>query len=1214
MPLNLEIDENTIILSLIKEGITSQEQVDNISKSYYQNIEAKKNSLFNKIFVIDIQNRKLQILNSHEKEIEAIELPLKEKQEFNPDNWLEWGNSVVALDDENKKIGEFSWKLGTTYGIALSTEKINSSDSYVYTPNIEEQPYLIKTEKYTFGVVPKATVKGYPFDFYLSRDKSLLCITDRGAGILYLINTIENKLLKTFQVRNAGSNKCINVAISTKKKKIYLTDNQSSSFYTIDLQTLEMQTKNLTFGILGNIELDHKEECIYCVTVKPQTLKLLNIDTLALKKEFKLKGELFSISDVPSDILCSSMDRKSIYLVTHISEPNPFTPVITVINSETEKEIKRFSIKDGSKLINIGFGIENSAFSEKKTNLELMLEKNIIDMSQIEITQQKIREDETLKQVQADQEMDASKFKTAGGGVGGSQVSDDDERWKIKDKPKKIGFANINPIAETQALKKCKLFIYKEYEKQLLEIRKKKEHKGETILESEFDEMGKKFGESLDDENNMAISRLKTALASARGQLEWHDIAVVRLAKLFDWIDLELLYTREQMQDFAHEAERENLITEGMKTIPTNCPNCDAKLLGSYSCRVCGFEVDKPQDAILGKKLAQLSTIDPLENLPQGHLLLIEKGTPKIMEVDPFKNIVWEIKKDVLRQEIEIELIKPTDVIRLKNNINLIVDAGSNRVYEGTQRGKVYWEFDKNESPKHALKHPRSIAVLASRNILISDTGNHRIIEVDRNNYINWEYGQLGKEGISEGLLNTPYSCIRTGRGTTMIVDSGNHRILELDHKKIIWQYGNENNISDGGEGNGENQLNFPTAVWNFTNDNTMIIDSGNNRIIEVSPEKKIVWEFKLNATDNTKITNPYRMYMMKAGKMLVIGDDTLILLDRADKKVEWFTDLSSFAKASRVEIKVIEQEIKPAKLKFGMSKSTMHGKIPNVASSADEIIKKIEHISKGQRTNGTVLQPKDAKVSEREFIAIDKLKGELFRINRLGNVSWEYNIKTQYVHYMDERFALICDTENRKVIEVDTDNENKIIWECSEGLNSPKSAEKTIDGTVLIADRLGNKVIEIATEDNTVIWEFKGWDKLKTPYHATKLENGNILITDFGAHIILEVTPEKEVVWHYGISKIAGNEEGYLSSPEYAERLKNGNTLITDSRNARIIEVSPDNKIVWEYKGSKTQLIISPTSATRLDDGNTVIVHSGYKQIIEVDQEGNVLWKYMFK
>jgi len=111
-----------------------------------------------------------------------------------------------------------------------------------------------------------------------------------------------------------------------------------------------------------------------------------------------------------------------------------------------------------------------------------------------------------------------------------------------------------------------------------------------------------------------------------------------------------------------------------------------------------------------------------------------------------------------------------------------------------------------------------------------------------------------------------------------------------------------------------------------------------------------------------------------------------------------------------------------------------------------------------------------------------------------------------------------------------------------------------------------------------------------------------------------LEVSPSKEVVWSYGTLKLAGNEEGHLSSPEYSERLKNGNTLITDSRNARIIEVSPDKKIVWEYKGSKTLLLISPTSATRLDDGNTIIVHSNYKQIIEIDKDGNALWKYMFK
>src|SRR5713226_225199 len=48
---------------------------------------------------------------------------------------------------------------------------------------------------------------------------------------------------------------------------------------------------------------------------------------------------------------------------------------------------------------------------------------------------------------------------------------------------------------------------------------------------------------------------------------------------------------------------------------------------------------------------------------------------------------------------------------------------------------------------------------------------------------------------------------------------------------------------------------------------------------------------------------------------------------------------------------------------------------------------------------------------------------------------------------------------------------------------------------------------------------------------------------------------------WHYG-----GPNSTKLSGAAFASRLEDGNTLITDSNNSRIVEVTPGGKVVWQY------------------------------------------------
>lgn len=76
-----------------------------------------------------------------------------------------------------------------------------------------------------------------------------------------------------------------------------------------------------------------------------------------------------------------------------------------------------------------------------------------------------------------------------------------------------------------------------------------------------------------------------------------------------------------------------------------------------------------------------------------------------------------------------------------------------------------------------------------SANILISDSGNHRVIEVDANKNIVWQFGVSGEPGSDNRHLSFPGKAVRLNDSRTMIVDIENRRILVVDqsgHVEIV--------------------------------------------------------------------------------------------------------------------------------------------------------------------------------------------------------------------------------------------------------------------------------------------------------------------------------------------------------------------------------------------------------------------------------------------
>ena len=138
--------------------------------------------------------------------------------------------------------------------------------------------------------------------------------------------------------------------------------------------------------------------------------------------------------------------------------------------------------------------------------------------------------------------------------------------------------------------------------------------------------------------------------------------------------------------------------------------------------------------------------------------------------------------------------------------------------------------------------------------------------------------------------------------------------------------------------------------------------------------------------------------------------------------------------------------------------------------------------------------------------------------------------------------------------------------------------------GNILIADQFNNRVIEV-TPQGEIIWSFGLGPNDISPRSVIGTNDAQrvgslTLIAGTGAppgtekrcphgcpdNRVLLVDSSGEIVWQYGRFRVTGSGPNELNTPVQNTFLPNGDVLITDQGNQRIIEVNPRHQIVWQY------------------------------------------------
>jgi outer membrane protein assembly factor BamB len=273
-----------------------------------------------------------------------------------------------------------------------------------------------------------------------------------------------------------------------------------------------------------------------------------------------------------------------------------------------------------------------------------------------------------------------------------------------------------------------------------------------------------------------------------------------------------------------------------------------------------------------------------------GNLLISDQFNNRVIEVAPDGHIVWTFGSGnpTLCNPGPGTIIGLNDAERLSGGLTLLAGTGipsgsasyskgcvDNRVIVVDQQGKIVWQYGQagvTGSGPNQLNVPVFAIQLPSRNIMIVDQANNRVIEVDRvSKQVVWSYGPKS----APGALNNPNSAELLPNGHILIGDENNNRVIEIARDgTIVWQY---------------NQgLSGAAFASRLPNGDTLITDSSHSRVIEVTPNKKVVFEYFTNSDSSSNSAPLPTNAVQLADGEIVIADQFNHRVLVVDPKMEF--------------------------------------------------------------------------------------------------------------------------------------------------------------------------------------------------------------------------------------------------------------------------------------------------------------------------------------
>ena len=196
---------------------------------------------------------------------------------------------------------------------------------------------------------------------------------------------------------------------------------------------------------------------------------------------------------------------------------------------------------------------------------------------------------------------------------------------------------------------------------------------------------------------------------------------------------------------------------------------------------------------------------------------------------------------------------------------------------------------------------------------------------------------------------------------------------------------------------------------------------------------------------------------------------------------------------------------------------------------------------------------------------------GGVVEVTRQGKVLFEYKGTQAEVNTSQKlpsgNILLTEAGPNPRIMEVDSKGTViiNIPLQCQTTNHHMQSrmTRKLANGNYLVPQLL-DKVVREYTLDAKVAWEVQTphW-----PFTAIRLPNGHTLINCTAGNLIIEVDPQGKIVWQISNEDLPNP---LINDACGGQRLPNGNTVFTSyhlgAGRTKLIEVTPEKQVVWTY------------------------------------------------
>lgn len=228
------------------------------------------------------------------------------------------------------------------------------------------------------------------------------------------------------------------------------------------------------------------------------------------------------------------------------------------------------------------------------------------------------------------------------------------------------------------------------------------------------------------------------------------------------------------------------------------------------------------------------------------HKVLLALSPTTIAEVSPDKTIDWRYEakpKAGYRGRVEVHAFQP-----LPDGRVLVAESGNRRLVEVDRDGSIVKEISLTVNKPDPHRDTRMVRKLENGHYLVCHEGDGVVREYDGDGKVVWQYKlDLGGRPRSpghgpEGHGTEVFGAIRLPNGNTLIAGGNNNRVLEVNPAgAIVWSIGHDELPGI--------RLAWVTSLHRLPNGNTIIgnchAGPANPQLIEVTPEKKVVWTFR---------------------------------------------------------------------------------------------------------------------------------------------------------------------------------------------------------------------------------------------------------------------------------------------------------------------------------------------------------------------------------